>query len=85
MSRMTVSDRNQFDRADYVESSQRPRSAAGRRAAIAYTVIGLIVLAALTIAAFQVFDGGHHLIVIADIVIVFLGLAAWVNPQRRNV
>jgi hypothetical protein len=33
----------------------------------------------------QVFDGWHHLIIIGDLVIVFLGIAAWVWPQRRNV
>lgn len=85
MSRMTVSDRNQLERADYAESSRPPRTAVGRRAAIAYTVIGVVVLAVLTVAAYQVFDGGHHLIIIADIIIVFLGIAAWVNPNRRNV
>ncbi|HSI80068.1 MAG TPA: hypothetical protein VK919_05390 [Solirubrobacterales bacterium] len=85
MSRMTVSDRNQAERASYVDSSRPPRTKAGRRAAIAYTVIGALLLAVMTYAAFRVFDGGHHLIIIADIIIVFLGLAAWVNPERRNV
>jgi len=85
MSRMTVSDRNQLERSGYSESSHRPRSPGGRRAAIAYTVIGAVILVALTVAAFQVFDGGHHLIVLADIIIVFLGIAAWVNPSRKNV
>jgi hypothetical protein len=81
---MTVNQRNQFERAGYNERSMR-MSAAGRRALTIYTVIALVVLAVLTVAAFQVFDGGHHWIVIADIVIIVLGLAAWVNPNRRNV
>ena len=84
MSRMTVNERNQFDRAGYNERSLR-MSPAGRRALIISTVIAFVILAVLSVAAFQVFDGGHHWIVIADIVIVVLGLAAWVNPDRRNV
>jgi hypothetical protein len=84
MSRMTVNERNQFDRAGYNERTAR-MSPSGRRALIIFTVVSLVVLAVLTVAAFQVFDGGHHWIVIADIVIVVLGLAAWVNPERRNV
>jgi archaellum biogenesis protein FlaJ (TadC family) len=85
MSRMTVSDRNQFERADLRESSDHPRTPIGRRAAIIYTAIALVVLAALIYASFQVFAGLPHLIVLAVIIIVVLGLAAWVNPTRRNV
>jgi hypothetical protein len=85
MSRMTVSDRNQFERANLVEPDQRPRTPLGRRALFAYTVIALAVLAALTYGALQVFDGVPHLIVIGVLVILVLGLAAWVNPRRRHV
>jgi hypothetical protein len=81
---MTVNQRNQFDRAGYNERSAR-LSEGGRRALIIYTVIAFVVLAVLSVAAFQVFDGGHHWIVIADLVIIVLGLAAWVNPDRKNV
>jgi hypothetical protein len=85
MSRMTASDRNQFERANLVESDHRPRTPLGRGALIAYTVIAAAVLAALSYAAFQVFDGVPHLIVIGVLVVLVLGLAAWVNPRRRNV
>lgn len=85
MSRMTVSDRNQFERANMAESSHRPRTSLGRGVLIAYTAIAVAVLAALVFAAYQVFDGLPHLIVLAVIIIVVLGLAAWVNPKRRNV
>jgi hypothetical protein len=83
MSNLTVQDRNQYDRASY--ASQQRLSEGGRRALTIYTIIAVAVLAALSVAAFQVFDGGHHWIVLADIVIVVLGLAAWVNPQRKHV
>jgi hypothetical protein len=81
---MTVNERNQFERSGYAERSPR-LSDSGRRAMIITTIVGLVILAVLSVAAFQVFEGGHHWIVIADIVIVTLGLAAWVNPDRKNI
>jgi hypothetical protein len=84
MGNLTVQDRNQYERANYTDQA-RPTSTAERRLMVAYTVIGALVLAVLTFAAVQVFDGWHHLIIIADLVIIFFGIAAWVWPQRRNV
>jgi hypothetical protein len=84
MGNLTVQDRNQYERANYTDSA-RLTSTAERRLMVAYMVIGALVLAALTFAAVQVFDGWHHLIIIADLVIIFFGIAAWVWPQRRNV
>ena len=37
------------------------------------------VLAALTVAAIQVFDGWAHLIVIGDLVIFTAAIAVWLN------
>ena len=76
MSRMTVNQRNQYERSTLNQRSPR-LSDSGRRAMIITTVIGLVVLAVLSVAAFQVFEGGHHWIVIADLVIIVFGLAAW--------
>ena len=84
MGNLTVHDRNQYERANY-QDAPRLTGAAERRLMVAYTVIGLIVLAVLTFAAVQIFDGWHHAIIIADLVIVFFGLAAWVWPERKNV
>jgi hypothetical protein len=79
MSHMTEADRNQFDRATYSEHSLRPRSAAGRRATITFVVIAIAILAALTVAAIQVFDGWAHLIVIADLIVFTAAIAVWLN------
>ena len=79
MSRMTVSDRNQFERATYSERSMRPRSETGRRATVAFLVVATAILAVLTVAAIQVFDGWHHLIVIGDLVIFVAAIAVWLN------
>jgi hypothetical protein len=85
MSNLTVNQRNQYERASLNESSLRPRSKSGQRAAGAYVGVGLILLAVLTFAASQVFDGWPSAIVLADIVLVVLGLAAWIYPQRANI
>jgi hypothetical protein len=43
------------------------------------------VLGLLLVWAAQVFDGWHHLIVIADLVVLLFGIAAWVDQTRTNV
>ena len=83
MGNLTVNDRNQWERTTYSDVA-RPPSKAQRRVMLVYTVIGLAVLGVLTFAAVQLFDGWHHAIVIADLVIVFFGLAAWVWPERKR-
>ena len=84
MSSMTETDRNQFSRYDLQET--RPSltrvSERGMRILSALTIIFVGVLAALTYAAVQVFDGWHHVIVIADIALVILAVAAWINSTR---
>jgi hypothetical protein len=79
MSHMTEADRNQFDRATYSERSLRPRSDAGRRATLIFVVVAIAILAALTVAAIQVFDGWAHLIVIADLIVFTAAIAVWLN------
>jgi hypothetical protein len=81
---LTVHDRNQYERANYSEAP-RLTGTAERRVMVAYTGIGLIVLAVLTFAAVQVFDGWHHLIIIGDLLVILFGLAAWVWPERKHV
>jgi hypothetical protein len=82
MSNLRVQDRNQFERSQYTSPARL--SAGGRRAMQIYSVVGLAVLAVLTFAAVQVFDGWHHLIVLGDIVLVFLAIAAWIYSLRIN-
>jgi hypothetical protein len=86
MSNMTENQRTQFERYDLRE--KRPRlhevSEGGQRVLAGLTILFIGVLAALTWAAVQIFDGWHHLIVIADLVIVFLAIAAWIHSTRRG-
>jgi len=84
MSNMTENQRAQFERYDLRE--RRPRltevSEGGQRILAGLTILFIGVLAALTWAAVQIFDGWHHLIVIADFVIVFFAIAAWIYSTR---
>ena len=86
MSNMTENQRAQFERYDLRE--RRPRinevSEGGQRFLAGLTIVFIGVLAALTWAAVQVFDGWHHAIIIADIVIVFLAIAVWINSMRGS-
>jgi hypothetical protein len=84
MGNLTVHDRNQYERANYSEAP-RLTGTVERRVMIAYTVIGLIVLAVMTFAAVQVFDGWHHLIIIGDLLVILFGIAAWVWPERKHI
>lgn len=85
MSNMTENQRNQYERVDLRES--RPLltslSEGGQRFLAVLTVIFIGVLALLTFAAVQVFDGWHHLIVIGDMVLVFFAIAAWIYSLRQ--
>ena len=86
MANMTQNDRAQFERYDLRERQPRMTelSERGQRFLAGLTILFLGVLAALTYAAVQVFDGMHHLIVIADIVIVVLALAYWIQSTRND-
>ena len=85
MSSMTENDRNQYSRYDLQE--RRPRmtqvSERGAKILAVLSIVFLGVLGALTYAAIQVFDGMHHLIIIADIVLVILAVAYWMNSTRQ--
>ena len=84
MSNMTQNDRNQLSRYDLQErSSMTELSERGAKILAILTVVFIGVLAALTYAAVQVFDGMHHLIIIADIVLVVLAVAFWINSTRQ--
>jgi hypothetical protein len=85
MSNMTQNDRNQFSRYDLQErrSSMTELSERGAKVLAILTLVFIGVLAALTFAAVQVFDGMHHLIIIADIVLVVLAIAFWINSTRQ--
>jgi hypothetical protein len=88
MSNMDASQREQMDRPDLLSSrgSRLLQATPGEQRALnILTPIFILILGALVFAAAQVFDGWPDAIVIADIIIVVLGLAYWAWPGRRNI
>jgi len=77
-------ERNQIFRYDLQE--KRPPltslTSGGTRIVIALNILFVGVLAALTYAAVQVFDGWHHAIVIADMGVVLIAIAFWIASIR---
>ena len=59
-------------------------SEGGQRFLAGLTIVFIVVLGALTYAAIQVFDGWAHLVVIADLLIVFFAIAAWIYSTRGS-
>ena len=86
MSNMTQNQRDQFQRYDLRETRSRLTSVSdrGQRILAGLTLVFIAVLGALTFAAVQVFDGWHHLIVIADIVLVIGAIAVWIYSARQS-
>lgn len=86
MANMSESQRAQYERAELGFSGDRLSRAttSQERVWAILTVIFGGVLIALSIAAIQVFDGWDHLIVIADLVILFFAVAIWLNRDRRT-
>jgi hypothetical protein len=84
MHNMSQIDRNQISRYDLQETRTRMLEPTERGSKIlaVMTLIFTGVLAALTFAAAQVFDGLHHLIVIGDVVLVIAAIAAWISSTR---
>jgi hypothetical protein len=86
MANMSGAQRIQVERYDlgYTRNRLNAAGAAGRKFLIAYTVVALVVLAALTYAAIDIFEVSRDAVVAADLVILFFGLAGWVNPNRKH-
>ena len=84
MANMTTSDRNQMDRAALTDGTAVRIGSFGRRVMAAYLVVASAVLGVLLVWAAQVFDGWHHLVVIADLLVVLFGIAAWAYPDRKH-
>lgn len=85
MANMTPGQRTQMERYDLGEQDDRISRPKQGRSIVVTTVVLLLILAVLSYAAIQAFDGWAHLVVIVDLVILFFGIAYWVYPQRKNV
>jgi protein-S-isoprenylcysteine O-methyltransferase Ste14 len=86
MSHLTEGQRSQMERPDMGAADRLSRATPGQQRAFSFlTPIFIVVLGVLVYAAVWTIHGWSDWIVIADIVVVFFGLAAWVWPQRKNI
>jgi VIT1/CCC1 family predicted Fe2+/Mn2+ transporter len=81
MSNLTVNDRNEYERANYAGSAERIRHGSERGAAI-YSVVALIIGAALCVAAVSVINGWPQWVVLGGIITTVIGFMIAVSPNR---
>jgi fatty acid desaturase len=82
MANMTSSDRAQFERPE-LSAPDRTMRVGNRRPVIAFTALGLVILAALVYATAWGIDGWPHALVLSVIVATAIGLMIAISPNRR--
>jgi Na+/melibiose symporter-like transporter len=82
MANMTSSDRAQYERPE-LSAADRSMRVGNRRPVIAFTAIGLVILAALVYATAWGINGWAHALVLGVIVLTVIGLIIAVSPTRR--
>jgi fatty acid desaturase len=83
MANMTSSDRAQYERPD-LSAADRSMRVSNRRPLIAFTALGLVILAALIYATAWGIDGWPQAVVLGVIVLTSIGLIIAVSPNRRG-
>jgi fatty acid desaturase len=82
MAHMTSSDRAQYERPE-LKAPDRTMRVSNRRPVIAFTALGLVILAALVYATAWGIDGWAQAVVLGVIVLTSIGLIIAVSPTRR--
>lgn len=83
MANMSANQRAQLDRIDLSVPSTGVR-VRDRRPVVAYTVVGLVVLAGLAYASVTVFDGWASAIVLGAVLLTAVGAMIAISPTRRG-
>ncbi len=83
MANMTSSDRAQYERPD-LSAPDRTMRVRDRRPVIAYTVIAILVLAALLYAVAWGINGWAQALVLGVLLVTAVGLMIAVSPRRRS-
>lgn len=84
MANLSMGDRNAMERAAAGDESILRGRDGSRRGQTIYLVIAMVILAALSFAAFQAIHGWDHIIIIADLVIFTGAVAAFVYRKPTN-
>ncbi len=82
MANMSSSDRAQYERPD-LSAPDRTMRVRDRRPVIAYTVIAILVLAALLYAVAWGINGWAQALVLGVLLVTAVGLMIAVSPRRR--
>ncbi len=82
MANMSSSDRAQYERPD-LSAPDRTMRVRDRRPVIAYTVIAILVLAALLYAVAWGINGWAQAMVLGVLLVTAVGLMIAVSPRRR--
>lgn len=83
MANMSSSDRAQYERPD-LSAPDRTMRVRDRRPVIAYTVIAILVLAALLYAVAWGINGWAQALVLGVLLVTAVGLMIAVSPMRRS-
>jgi fatty acid desaturase len=83
MANMNITDRAQYERPD-LSGIDRTMRVGNRRPVIAFTVMALVLLAALAYAAFAGIDNWWQGLVLGVIALTTIGLMIAVSPARRG-
>jgi len=83
VSNMTVNQRNQDDRATYAGSAERIRRGSERGASV-YSIIAVVVAAALCYGAVTLMDGWWQWLVLGMIALTTVGVMIAISPNRRG-
>jgi fatty acid desaturase len=83
MANMTSSDRAQYERPD-LSAPDRTLRVGNRRPVIVFTILAVVILAALAYAVAWGINGWPQALVLAVIVLTAIGLMIAVSPNRRS-
>ena len=82
MANMSSSDRAQYERPE-LSAPDRTMRVTNRKPVIAFTAVGLVILAALVYVAAWGINGWAQALVLGVIVLTAIGLIIAVSPTRR--
>jgi fatty acid desaturase len=83
MANMTSSDRAQYERPE-LDAPDRTMRVGNRRPVIVFTVVALVILAALIYVTAWGINGWPQALVLGVIVLTTIGLIIAVSPNRRS-
>ena len=83
MANMTSSDRAQYERPD-LSAPDRTLRVGNRRPVIVFTILAVVILAALAYAVAWGINGWPQALVLGVIVLTAIGLMIAVSPNRRG-